>query len=132
MTEAGRWEGAVVNDVMRIRLQGGFTLQQWREVLYACRALPGYRADQNSVIDARKARFDFSSADIQALVGGIPKMLEGRGDNFRTAYVVGREVDFGIARMVQMMADKFPFKAETFRTLEEAEAWIALPDSAEQ
>ena len=46
----------------------------------------------------------------------------------KAAVVVSRDVDFGIARMIQLSGEIFPFEVEVFRSMAEAEKWLAQAD----
>ncbi len=116
--------------VLRVFLSGRFGLDEWFEVLDAMPTTPGFRPGLNAIFDGREADFGFSSEEIQRLVMKLRDRVESRGTGFRSAFVVGAEVDYGIARMITALVDQLPFVAAAFRSVNEAESWV-LGESSE-
>ena len=46
----------------------------------------------------------------------------------RCAIVVASDVEFGLGRMYATLSDEGPMKTRIFRSIEDAEAWLAEPD----
>jgi hypothetical protein len=83
-----------------------------------------------TLADLRQAEFCITGAELDALVRGIIiPALDGR--DWRTALVVGGPVQFGVSRQYQVFAERFSRNA-IFRSIEEARAWLGLPDSGEK
>ncbi len=116
--------------LLRVFLSGRFKLAEWFGVLDAMPTTPGFHTGLHTIFDGRDAQFGFSSEEIQRLVMKLRDRVESRGTGFRSAFVVGVEVDYGIARMITALIDQLPFEAAAFRSVTEAESWV-LGDSSE-
>ncbi len=123
---APQWSMRVDDErgLLRIFLSGRFRLDEWFEVLDAMSTTPGFRPGLHAIFDGREAQFGFSSEEIQRLVMKLRARVESRGTGFRSAFVVGVEVDYGIARMITALTDQLPFEAAAFRSITEAESWV--------
>jgi hypothetical protein len=64
-----------------------------------------------------------SKADVERLVRFNMKYKEKRGGG-RSAIVVSRNVDFGIARMFQLHGDELPWQTRVFTLPEAAIRWL--------
>lgn len=75
--------------------------------------------------DATDCTFDHLGArDVRAIGEMTEKYREQRG-NGKAAWVVGRDVDFGISRMFELLnKEKVVFDFRVFKTVEEAKEWI--------
>jgi len=84
-----------------------------------------YRPEGNSLCDLREAGADgFSGAEIRHIVGTV---LEHRGapSGTRTAIVVARDLNFGLARMfAHQLEAKSHSDVMVFRDIDEAMAWL--------
>ncbi len=127
MTDSPEWnmyvdEGA---RLLRVDLQGRLGIEEWLTVLREVPATQGFRPGLNSVFDVRTGRLDLSSSDVHRLVGLLDRHLERRGGGgFRCAIVVASDIDFGISRMIEMVADQVPFESRVFRSMTDAELWV--------
>lgn len=111
-----------------VTLSGPFKLEDWLRVMKAMPDAPGFEPALHSLVDARQANFDFMFDDASRLSGLVGKHLEDRrGTGFRSAWVVGADVDFGVARMVQTVLEHLPIQARTFRAIEDARRWLLEP-----
>jgi len=117
-------------DLLRVVLSGRFGLNEWFEVLDEMPNTPGFHLGIHAIFDGREAHFGFSSDEIQRLVMKLRYRVEGRGTGFRSAFVVGAEVDYGIGRMIGALTDQLPFDTAAFQSVTEAESWV-LGDSSE-
>ncbi len=125
MTDPPTWNASIDGDLFRVHLTGMFTLDAWRRVIEGVGSVPGHGQTRRAIYDARAASFDFSGDDVRRLIADIRRVVQRRPPGFRVAYVVGQDADFGISRMIQMMCEGMPFDAATFRTMEDAERWVA-------
>jgi hypothetical protein len=76
------------------------------------------------LVDATSAAIDLSTDDIHALVSRVRKLAQTEAMG-PTAVLVGSDVDYGVMRMVEMLAE--PHAAvRPFRDRAEAEAWLAI------
>ena len=76
------------------------------------------------IIDARDARMELSCADARALAALVREHRQDRRIG-PTAVVAETDLAYGIARMYGGFDDSERFAV--FRTMAEAEAWIAVP-----
>lgn len=99
-----------------------------QEILEHKRALvgdPRYRPGMQEISDVRDvtelAVTPVGIRQMVAMDGAEADQLAGH----RLAIVTGADVVFGVARMYQQSADHTPQTIGVFRTMEEAEAWLA-------
>jgi hypothetical protein len=93
---------------------------------------PAYDASLNDLVDLREVtHMGVTSAGLHRLIA----LYDERGPavlNTRNAFVAPTDVLYGVSRMFQTMRGEAPpAEIEVFRTLDEAESWIAgHPDFA--
>lgn len=116
-------------------IQGEITLVRLRNVLAGVYAHPDFRPDSSSLWDLREATTrHISASEVQSIAGMVKKHWGTRG-NPRSALVVSTDLDYGMARMYELLmeGDIAP-EVRVFRDLEEAEDWLACdkepPESA--
>jgi hypothetical protein len=73
--------------------------------------------------------WDLRGVERNDLTGGLLRDLSkvtpfARG--VKRALVAPSDIDFGMARMFQLLHDHAPEEVRVFRTMEEAEAWLGL------
>ena len=126
--EEGPWFDGAVDEAgpwVSIVLHGDFDLQAWKEAMAAIPNFDGMRPELNSLIDARDARFVFTNLEVRELIPHVARYLEWRGGaNFRSAYVVTRNVDFGISRMIQGLTEELPVEGAVFHSMDAAKVWL--------
>lgn len=79
---------------------------------------PGYRV----LVDVRKADFAPTSAEIESFSRTLPRFAEIFCD--RIALVASGDLQFGITRMICLLADLNGFPMRPFTDIEEARAWL--------
>jgi len=86
---------------------------------------PELEPDMNVLWDIREADvFSFFSADVQAIRDFVSKHW-GTGGKSKAALVVVRDVDFGLARMYQILSEsKTSSPIQVFRDYDEAFQWV--------
>jgi hypothetical protein len=86
---------------------------------------PDFRPDQNVLWNLQDAALSAISTDEIQQVAGLVRKHWGIAGKPKAALVVGREVDFGLARMYELqMASESPGEIRVFRDLEEAWSWM--------
>ena len=125
MAEQPQWEASIDESlgILRVIAKGDFGPDEWRSLLADVWSKPEWRVPRR-LYDARQAGFNFSADETRAFaeeVEGNP-LYDVAG--MRVAFVVSRDLDFGISRMIQILCDDMPFQADTFRSIEEAERWV--------
>ncbi|OGQ96397.1 MAG: hypothetical protein A2521_09270 [Deltaproteobacteria bacterium RIFOXYD12_FULL_57_12] len=110
----------------QVELSLKFNLQDLEKCYLEIINHPNWVPGLNIIWDARKCTFDHLRAvELNAIAEMTAKYKEQRGAGLAT-WVVGRDVDFGIARMFQMLSeDKVIFEFCVFRTIQEAQDCIS-------
>ena len=76
------------------------------------------------IVDARDSTIHLTSSDIRLTVGML-RALRSRHPLGPTAVVVRSDFDYGMARMLSILAEDV-CQVEVFRDLPEAESWLLL------
>ena len=76
------------------------------------------------LFDFREATLNLTAGDERALGMFRERYCEARGRG-RSAFVVSREVDFGVIRQFDSLATSRAFDLRVFRDLDEAQAWLS-------
>ncbi|MEZ4588624.1 MAG: hypothetical protein R2909_19785 [Gemmatimonadales bacterium] len=119
---------AIEPPLIVVTLSGPFRLDDWLGVMRAMPDTPGFEPGLHTLVDGRQAHFDFMFDDAKRLNEVVSRHLdEKRGRGFRSAWVVGADVDFGVARMVQTVLEDLPLEARTFRSIDDARRWLLEP-----
>jgi hypothetical protein len=86
---------------------------------------PKFRKGANNLWDFRNIDSgEITATDIQEIAEFIEKNKERRGEGYKVAFVVIRDVDFGLARMYEGYAGRLPFTVRVYRSMDEALSWI--------
>ena len=104
---------------------GELTLVRLKNALSAVYARPGFRYDQSSLWDLRKATTQHvSAAEVQSIAALVKKHWAG-SEAARSALVVSTDLDYGMARMYEMLMEgEIGPRVKVFRDMEEAKAWL--------
>ena len=100
---------------------GVMGLTDGREGVSAIWNTPGWLG-KSAVWDFREAEFDFSTADVRELAEFIFRH-QRTPPPLRIAFVVRRDVDFGMARMFEVFREDPRTAFRVFRDYEEALCW---------
>ncbi|MGE3276125.1 MAG: hypothetical protein AB7O67_13510 [Vicinamibacterales bacterium] len=112
------------DEYVLVTIAGELTWPQILQAYREYRARPEFRRGMNALWDLRDAHLAVSVDEVRAAVDVYSSTLDERGTNHSVAYVVNRDVDFGVLRMFEAYAGRLPYEAGVFRTLPEAEAWL--------
>lgn len=105
-----------------IDLGSAAAVTEIREKLSQLLAHPDYDAGLDVIYDCRRADFSaISATDLQSLAGFL---AANRYRPKRSAMVVSRDVDYGVARMWAVYAQARPTERAVFRQVDEAHDWI--------
>jgi hypothetical protein len=115
---------------IRIKLEGKVTVGTLQAVFDAAADSSEYRTATRRLWDFRDA--DLSSLDLLKLAGLLGHIAEAapRVSAARLAIVTGTELQFGLARIFEILtAGTVRSTMKVFRSVEEAEAWLAAPSA---
>ena len=89
---------------------------------------PQWRAGRSVLFDLRELDMtELSSPGTRTSAAFVTSISEALGDG-RWACVMGRDVDYGLARMFQALTDGTELEVMVFREIEEALAWLGSPE----
>lgn len=83
-----------------------------------------YPPDVNSILDFRRIDMTAVSGDAARQVISIRARFPQRGQA-RIAMVVNTDEGYGMARMFALLSDELPQSMWVFRSMDEAERWLA-------
>jgi hypothetical protein len=103
---------------------GTLTDRELREHVEALRNHPGFGSDFNQLFDGRAV----TSVEISGAC--LREIAAARvfGEGSLRAFVMGTDVAFGMGRMFEMLRDDSPDQIRVFRNIDDARAWLGLPD----
>ena len=90
---------------------------------------PGYRSGLNRLVDLRQSTFRMSAQDIKEVVGHVFKKRDTAEGPRKGAMVVGRDLEYGLLRMVNALTDQMQSEMRPFRRIEEAVVWLGLSET---
>ena len=110
---------------LRIKMKGIFQAEDFIRLFDELLEHEHFRTGINTLWDLSLASHpDMSVSDLLAIGAHVQQNAEKRGIS-KTAWVVANEIDYGIARMFEMVNDKtVPMDFRVFRNLNEAETWV--------
>jgi hypothetical protein len=113
---------------IHVKTRGAATLESTRAFTLALIELPGFHPGMTLLVDHSDADFrEFSSSDARSRVEDAVILSEKFG-GARIAVVVGSVADYGIHRMMELLAgDRYTFETRIFTEVEDAHAWLAQP-----
>lgn len=79
------------------------------------------------VIDGREAQLELTTDDLREIAELVGRLRKGTSPS-RTAFVAQGDFAYGMARMYAALAQRDDPGFAVFRTMEEAERWIAEKD----
>ena len=107
--------------IATIRVEGRYTMDEFFDHLPETWSQPGYKSHPR-LWDLRGADLEFSSAEIRRLAQFVVRARGG--DPHRTAFVLGSELQFGMARMFESLTHGSGVERGVFRDLSVAVAWL--------
>ncbi|MGE0042474.1 MAG: hypothetical protein AB7H88_08415 [Vicinamibacterales bacterium] len=100
------------------------SLRDFVDALHEYQQRPEFRAGMDALWDLTDAALDISADQVREAVAVYGELLEERGTGHRVAYVVAREVDYGVLRMYEAYAGGLPYTTGVFKTLADARAFL--------
>lgn len=121
MPELFHLELDAATGIARIPVRGSYSIDEFLAALPGTWTQPGYRS-HHRLWDLSRAELDFSTRELRRLARYV---LRDRGvDAFRTAYLVGSELHFGMARMFESLTHGSGIERSVFRDRSDAERWL--------
>jgi len=113
-----------------VRLGGVFRLDDLEACYRELLDRPDWTSGSDIFWDARACDFsDLDLAEIEQIAQMTERYRERRGHG-RGAWLVSRDVDFGISRMFELLSEgKVPFTFRVFRVEDEATTWLKSPST---
>ncbi len=72
---------------------------------------------------------ELTSENMREHVKTVASHRQQRGENYRVAVLAPRDLDFGMFRVYQALADELPLHIRVVRTRDEADAWLRIKTS---
>lgn len=117
---------------VRIVLVGEQSLEEIKQAFSSLLEHPDYRPGMNRLWDIREASVSSLTADQLRDIERHARALEPTPEHLRVAVLVSRDVDFGVIRMLESLAnEKAPVTVDSCvcRDLAEAEEWVSSTES---
>jgi hypothetical protein len=106
---------------------GAITLAEYQSYLDRRQADPAYDPKMCGIFDARGAKLAFTAADMREMADIVKDHLPDSCT--RRAIVVSSDLDFGLARMFQALADDRRLTYGVFKDFDKALAWATRHQS---
>ena len=90
---------------------------------------PDYRFGLNRLIDLRGAEIEAPSGEIDEMARENIEKHDASEGHRKGAMLVGSELQYGLVRMYGMLSDHTNTEVRPFRRLDEAVAWLGLPET---
>jgi hypothetical protein len=109
-------------NLIRQTLWGAVTATELRDLAAAMWADPDYRKKLDILADLREAQIEIPYDQMVEYT----QFLSGQSDIGRQAIVVGRQLEFGMARMYEQLTEHGVVRKDlrVFFSLEDAERWL--------
>ena len=104
-----------------ITIVGDMTLEKFSEFLTAISNAPSYQGSDRCIWDLRSVSDLLSTIAIRCLGASVKQTT---APPHRTAIVVGKDVHFGLARMLTICSNQPGNTRHVFRDYEQARAWL--------
>lgn len=110
--------------VATVAVTGEVAREAWTEAIRAMFADPAYAPGFGVLVDRRRAAVP--SADFVRHVVRFLSRYHREMAGARVAMLVGEAAGYGMARMLQILADQLPFELEVFTDPDEARRFVGL------
>jgi len=121
----------IEDDIIIRELSGEITSQEIIDDCLHMPDLPDFQKNMHSLWDFRKASLvSLSESKLYSIKNGVSQSqnVKLRDKGVKIAYVVSRDLEYGISRMMEsmFMSDQKVLR-HTFRSMSEAIAWVKTP-----
>jgi hypothetical protein len=114
--------------LIRTTATGRVTGDELVAYYHRLRSHPDFRSNLNEIFDLSEVDgADVAAADVRRL-SGVTEEFTRRGATVKVAIIAPRDLEFGFARMYEMLQDQSMNDVRVFRDRAEAEGWIFGPD----
>ena len=90
---------------------------------------PDYRLGLNRLVDMRGARLEALSNEIDEMATEAIEKRDASEGHRKGAILVGDDLEYGLVRMLGAMSDLTRSEVRPFRRIDEALAWLGLPET---
>ncbi len=90
---------------------------------------PDYRLGLNRLVDMRGVTIEAPSDEISEMATEAIKKRDASEGQRKGAILVDRDLEYGLVRMFDAMSDLTQSEVRPFRRLDEAMAWLGLPET---
>jgi len=112
-----------------IKLSGRFELRDLESCYKDMLAHDRWKTGTNVLWDATECTFEHLGTKDVRLIGEMTVKYKEKRGNGKAAWVVSRDVDYGISRMFELLnKGKVVFDFHVFKSIEEARVWITAAD----
>ena len=109
-----------------VRWNDVLTAESFIDFLSVLVAHPDFRSNMNRLYDFRSATIELTTTGLRSIKSEIQDLDEAHGDR-RVAFLVHRDLAYGMMRMFTAIAENLRAEMGVFRDEAEAKAWIGLP-----
>ena len=88
-----------------------------------------YRSGLNRLVDLRRTKIEATSDGFKEMVREVISDRDASEGDRKGAMLIGRDFEYGLMRMVGTMTDQTHSVVRPFRRLDEAMAWLGLPET---
>ena len=116
------------NEIIIRKVIGALTIADVRHALESTPQLHGFKPGMGTVWDYGDGTIsNFSTEELNQLVGFIKQWTRTRGVNYRVAAYAPHPVDYGLSRVYQALLEfqHVAFEFSVFSEMEAAKKWVA-------
>ena len=114
--------------LIRTTATGRVTGEELVAYYHRLRSHPDFRSNLNEIFDLTEVTAaDVVAADVRRL-SGVTEEFTRRGVTVKVAIIAPRDLEFGLARMYEMLQNQSKNDVRVFRDRADAEGWIFARD----
>lgn len=113
-------------DAVLFEYSGEFSMAEYLDGMRSFLDSELFRPGIDTLWDFRSVTVESVTPDLLKSVAAYNERLAPeRGSSWKVALVVGADVAFGLSRMFAVYVESAPNEVMVFKTMDEAEAWLA-------
>jgi hypothetical protein len=122
----GTYDIRVPERLICLEFGGEISVEDCLAMMDRVRSDQRYDPSFNCLVDNRALARPFSRAELEQVIPAVLQAFGGTAERPRIAILVGRDLDYGVSRMFQMLIGAFlDLNLRIFREPGEAAAWLA-------